>query len=187
MKTMKNQKTIPNLKKLTLSAVLIALGTAGSFLPFMTFPIGPSRCAPLQHLINVLGAILLGPGYALANAFLISVLRNLFGVGSLLAFPGSMIGAFLAGWFYRLIRRDIAALIGEWIGTGLIGSLLAYPAARYLMDMSPASTTFFMLPFALSTVAGGLIAWMILPILRKAFAVAGSSIQQASADKRRAS
>jgi len=162
------QTTSLNLKKLTLSAVLIALGTAGSFLPFMTFPIGPSRCAPLQHLINVLGAILLGPGYALANAFLISLLRNLFGVGSLLAFPGSMIGALLAGWLYRWFGRDIVAMAGEWIGTGLIGSMLAYPVARYLIGMSPASTTFFMLPFALSTLAGGLLAFLILPVLRRA-------------------
>ena len=128
---MNRRTTSLNLKKLTLSAVLIALGTAGSFLPFMTFPIGPSRCAPLQHLINVLGAILLGPGYALANAFLISLLRNVFGVGSLLAFP----------------------------------------VARHLIGMSPASTTFFMLPFALSTLAGGLIAALILPVLRRAMAL----------------
>jgi energy coupling factor transporter S component ThiW len=160
-----------DLKKLTLSAVLIALGTAGSFLPFMTFPIGPCRCAPLQHSINVIGAILLGPGYALANAFLISLLRNLFGVGSLLAFPGSMIGALLAGWLYRIFATDSAALIGEWVGTGLIGSLLAYPVARYLIDLSPASTTFFVLPFALSTLAGGLLATLILPVLRKAISL----------------
>lgn len=165
---MKPRTTSLNLKKLTLSAVLIALGTAGSFLPFMTFPIGPSRCAPLQHLINVLGAILLGPGYALANAFLISLLRNFFGVGSLLAFPGSMIGAFLAGWLYHWFGKDIAAMAGEWIGTGLIGSMMAYPVARYLIGMSPASTTFFMLPFALSTLAGGLLAFLILPVLRRA-------------------
>lgn len=168
---MKPRTTSLNLKKLTLSAVLIALGTAGSFLPFMTFPIGPSRCAPLQHLINVIGAILLGPGYALANAFLISLLRNMFGVGSLLAFPGSMIGALLAGWLYRLSGKDIGALAGEWVGTGVFGSLLAYPVARYLIGMSPASTTFFMLPFALSTLAGGLIAALILPVLRRAISL----------------
>ena len=43
----------------------------------------------------------LGPDYAVAIAFLISCLRNMFGTGSLLAFPGSMIGAFIAGMAYK--------------------------------------------------------------------------------------
>lgn len=57
-----------HLQKMVFSAMLIALGVTGSVLPFFTIPVGPSKIAPLQHLINVLGAVLLGPGYALANA-----------------------------------------------------------------------------------------------------------------------
>ena len=44
---------------------------------------------------------MLGPGYAVGIAFGSSLLRNLLGWGTLLAFPGSMFGALLAGLFYR--------------------------------------------------------------------------------------
>lgn len=159
------------LKKMVLSAVLISLGTAGSLLPFTTFPIGASRCAPLQHLINVLGAVLLGPGYAVANAFLISVMRNLLGTGTLLAFPGSMIGALLAGLVFRRFKKDYFAAIGEFIGTGLLGGLAAYPAARFLMGSAPATVTFFVVPFMLSTGVGSIIAFLLLRALRRAKAI----------------
>jgi energy coupling factor transporter S component ThiW len=61
---MKTDLQHEKLFKLVLSAAFIALGTAGSFLPFLTFPVGPSRCAPLQHLINILSAIFLEIGRA---------------------------------------------------------------------------------------------------------------------------
>ena len=77
--------------KLTLAALLVAIGTLSAHLIYI--PAGISKCFPVQHAINVLGAVILGPGYATAVAFVISCLRNMFGTGSLLAFPGSMIGA----------------------------------------------------------------------------------------------
>lgn len=79
--------------KLTLTALLVAIGTLSAHLIYI--PAGISKCFPVQHAINVLGAVILGPGYATAAAFVISCLRNMFGTGSLLAFPGSMIGACL--------------------------------------------------------------------------------------------
>ena len=88
--------------KLTLAALLVAIGTLSAHLIYI--PAGISKCFPVQHAINVLGAVILGPGYATAVAFVISCLRNMFGTGSLLAFPGSMIGACLAGLGYG--RRD---------------------------------------------------------------------------------
>ena len=84
--------------KLTLAALLVAIGTLSAHLIYI--PAGISKCFPVQHAINVLGAVILGPGYATAVAFVISCLRNMFGTGSLLAFPGSMIGACLAGLCY---------------------------------------------------------------------------------------
>ena len=75
--------------KLTLAALLVAIGTLSAHLIYI--PAGISKCFPVQHAINVLGAVILGPGYATAVAFVISCLRNMFGTGSLLAFPGSMV------------------------------------------------------------------------------------------------
>jgi|GEM_PF-159929 len=134
-----SEKARERLDKMVLSALLISLGVTGSLLPFATFLIGASRCAPLQHLINVLGAVLLGPGFAVINAFLISLLRNMLGTGTLLAFPGSMIGALLAGFLYQWFKKDGLAVLGEFVGTGLVGGLAAYPFARWLMGNTPAA------------------------------------------------
>src|SRR5690625_3051636 len=84
---------------LTTMSVFVAIGTIGSQL--LWFPAGIAKAYPVQHAINVIAAIMLGPGPAVAIAFMIGLLRNMLGIGSLLAFPGGMIGALLAGYFYQ--------------------------------------------------------------------------------------
>ncbi len=148
-----------NTKILSISALFIALGTLTSHLIYI--PVGVSKCFPVQHLINVLSAVILGPGYALWNAFAISVLRNITGVGTLLAFPGSMFGALLAGIVYQKTRNQFYTVFGEVFGTGIIGGLVAYPVARYLIGQE-AALFFFVLPFLVSTIGGSIIAYLIL-------------------------
>jgi len=142
-----------------MSALFIALGTLTSHLIFI--PVGVSKCFPVQHLINVLSAVMLGPGYALWNAFAISVLRNITGVGTLLAFPGSMFGALLAGLVYKKTKKLHYAVFGEIVGTGILGGLVAYPVARYLIGHK-AAIFFFVIPFLISTIGGSVIAYILL-------------------------
>ena len=78
--------------KLAMAGILCAVAVVGSLL---SFPVFGSKCSPVQHVVNVLGGVLLGPWYNLAIAFLAALIRNLLGLGSLLAFPGSMCGALL--------------------------------------------------------------------------------------------
>lgn len=153
-------------KQLTLSALLIAIGTLSAHVIYI--PVGVSKCFPVQHFINVLSAVLLGPAGALLNAFIISLLRNIIGTGSLLAFPGSMIGALLAGILYSKRKNINFAIAGEIIGTGLIGSLLSIPIANILMGKN-LGAAFFILPFSLSTISGSAIAYFILkvPVFKK--------------------
>lgn len=146
-------------KKLTSAALLIAIGTLSAHLIYI--PAGISKCFPVQHAINVLGAVLLGPDYAVAIAFVISCLRNMFGTGSLLAFPGSMIGALLAGLAYKQWRNLPAAMTGEIIGTGILGGLTAWLIASTLLG-SKAVAWFFIPPFLVSTIGGSIIAGLLL-------------------------
>ena len=146
-------------KKLTSAALLIAIGTLSAHLIYI--PAGVSKCFPVQHAINVLGAVLLGPDYAVAIAFVISCLRNMFGTGSLLAFPGSMIGAMLAGLAYKQWRNLPAAMTGEIIGTGILGGLTAWLIASTLLG-SKAVAWFFIPPFLVSTIGGSIIAGLLL-------------------------
>ena len=73
-----------NIKKMTLTAIFAAVAVVGSL---FSFPVFGSKCAPVQHLVNVLCAVLVGPWWGLAAAFISSLIRNLLGMGTLLAFP----------------------------------------------------------------------------------------------------
>ena len=150
-------------RKLTLAALLIAIGTLSAHLIYI--PAGVSRCFPVQHAINVIGAVLLGPGYALSIGFLIATLRNLLGTGSLLAYPGSMIGALLAGLAYARFKNVPAAMVGEIFGTGILGGLAAWVIAAFVLG-SKAAAWFFIPPFLISTIGGSVIAGMLLKVLK---------------------
>ena len=85
-------------KKLALAGVLTALAIVGSFI---SVPVAGSKCAPVQHMVNILAAVTLGPAWGVGIAFCASLLRNLLGLGSLMAFPGSMVGALCCGLVYK--------------------------------------------------------------------------------------
>lgn len=153
-----------NIKKLTLTAFLAAIAVAGSL---FSFPVLGSRCSPIQHLVNVMCAVLLGPWYGLAAAFLAALIRNILGLGTLLAFPGSMCGALLSSLLYKWIQKLPAAYVGEVVGTGIIGGVLAYPIAAVLMGNQTAALFTFVVPFLISTVVGTIMAIVITMTMQK--------------------
>lgn len=83
-------------------------------------------------MVNIICAVLLGPAYGVGAAFVASLIRNLLGLGSLMAFPGSMFGALLCGLVYEKTGNIAATLVGEVFGTAILGGLCAYPVAIYL-------------------------------------------------------
>ena len=99
------------IRPLAFTALFVALGVLLGHLVYI--PIGVAKCFPMQHAINVLLASLLGTRYAVSGAFTISLLRNLLGTGSILAFPGSLCGAFLAGWLFRRTGHIAGAVAGD--------------------------------------------------------------------------
>lgn len=154
-----------NLKKLTLAAVFTAIAVVGSL---FSFPVLGSKCAPVQHLVNIMCAVFLGPWWGVASAFAASLIRNMTGLGTLMAFPGSMCGALLSGLLYRYGKKLIFAYVGEVAGTGLIGGMLAYPVAAFLMGNSQAALFTFVVPFLISTCGGTVIAIVVMAAFVKA-------------------
>jgi len=146
-----------NTKSTLTAAMLTALAVS---LSTFAIPIGASKCFPIQHLCNVIAGVFLGPGYGVAMAFCTSLIRNLIGTGSPLAFPGSIVGAFLCGFLYQHTGKLAAAYFGEVFGTGIIGGLLCYPVATLLMGQEAALFA-YVIPFLIST-AGGTVMAMIL-------------------------
>ncbi|MGY0693469.1 energy coupling factor transporter S component ThiW [Virgibacillus sp. FSP13] len=149
---------------LTTMAVFVAIGTIGA--QILWFPAGVAKAYPVQHAVNVMAAIMLGPTPAVMVAFMIGLLRNLLGLGTLLAFPGGMIGAFLAGYLYKKFGKKLWATLGEFIGTGIIGSLFAVPFANLLMGSS-VGALFFFPSFLVSSGTGALMGWMIAVRLKQ--------------------
>ncbi len=153
-----------SVKKLSLAGILVAVGVVCSTL---SIPIGVARVFPVQHFINVLAGVVLGPVYGVSMAFVTSLLRNLLGTGSLLAFPGSMCGALLCGLLYQGSKKLMLAFVGEVVGTGILGAFLAYPIAALLLS-AKAAFYGFVLPFSISSFAGAAISMVLLLSLQKA-------------------
>lgn len=156
-----------NVRKLAVASVFCAVAVVGSL---FSFPVFGSKCAPVQHMVNILCAVLLGPGYGVAAAFASSLIRNLLGLGSLMAFPGSMVGALLCGVVYWKTKNIPATLAGEVFGTAVLGGLCAYPVAILLMGQSASQVAYYayMIPFLISTGAGAIISGAVIFSLKKA-------------------
>ena len=161
-----------SVKKLALAGMFCALCVVGSV---FSFPMFGSKCAPVQHMVNVLCAVLLGPWWGVGVAFVASLLRNLLGLGSLMAFPGSMFGALICGLVYQKTQNIPATLIGEVFGTSVLGGLTAYPVAVFLMGKSAAGLAFYayVIPFLISTAGGAVISGVLIYSLKKANILAG--------------
>ncbi len=157
-----------NVKKLALTAIFAALAVAGSTL---SFPVAGAKCAPVQHFVNIMCAVFVGPWWGVGCAFVASLIRVLTGLGSLLAFPGSMCGALLAGLLYKFFKKLPFAYIGELFGTSVIGGLLACPIGILFMNKpSTLALTTFVFPFFVSC-AGGTILAIILTVALKSAGV----------------
>ena len=155
-----------NTRKLAIAGVFCAVAVVGSL---FSFPVFGSKCSPVQHMVNILCAVLLGPGYGLSAAFAAALIRNLLGLGSLMAFPGSMFGALVCGLVYAKTRNIFGTLIGEVFGTAILGGLCAYPVAVFFMGQSAAGLAFYayIIPFLISTAAGAIISAVLIYSLQK--------------------
>lgn len=150
-------------KKIAFAGVFIALAVLGSLI---SIPIAGSKCAPVQHMINILSAVMLGPWYSVGIAFCASLLRNLLGIGSLMAFPGSMIGALCCGIAYKLTKKISITCVSEAFGTGILGGIAAYPVAKLMMGLQPEGMFIYIMPFLVSTVVGSILAFVLISSLK---------------------
>ena len=159
-----------NVKKLAVAGVLCAVAVVGSL---FSIPVFGSKCSPVQHMVNILCAVFLGPGYGLAAAFAASLIRNVLGLGSLMAFPGSMFGALLCGLVYAKTKNIFATMVGEVFGTSILGGLCAYPVAIFLMGKSAGDIAFYayIVPFLISTAVGSIIAGVLVYSLQRSGAL----------------
>jgi len=150
-------------KRLTLGAVFTALTVA---LSTFYIPIGATKVFPIQHMMNGLAGVLLGPWYAALVALATGSIRNLLGLGTLYAYPGGIPGAIVVGLVYRYLGESDYATLTEPIGTVVIGATLS---ALILAPMQGQGLTlyFFWTAFAVSSVPGSILGYIVLKSLRR--------------------
>ena len=162
---------------ITCTAMLCALSVVANV---FTIPLVPnfSKVISFTIFVTVLAGVYLGPWYSLGVAFCASLLRNIFGLGSLMAFPGSMVGAFLSGvmfhWIFKgkpLALRLPMAYVGELFGTSVIGGMLSFPIAYLIMNNTAATLFGFVFPFFASSVVGTVIAAIVVTSLKRVKAI----------------
>ena len=146
-----------NILKLSVMAFMIALGVVIS--PILRF----EGMCPMAHFINITCSVLMGPWYSLACATIIGIIRmTVMGIPPL-ALTGAVFGAFLSGVFYRLSKgKIIFAVLGEVIGTGLIGAVVSYPVMTFIWGKTGLTWLFYVPSFICGTLIGGSIAYVFL-------------------------
>lgn len=155
-----------NTRLVAQAVILAAIGVA--LAPFTSIPIGIAKINPTQHFVNVVGAVLLGPWWALAVAAVIAIIRNAMGVGTLLAFPGGMIGALLAGYIYRYTRNIYLGALGEIVGTGIIAPIVSALLVAPIFMQQTVALGLLAASFLGSTILGSVIALLALRLLNRA-------------------
>lgn len=148
-------------RKMALAGVLTALSFATSSVVVLP------NMAPFQHFFNVITAVLLGPWYAIAVAFLTGSLRMILAGRPILAIVGAVIGAGLAGFLYRWTGKYSATVIGEVIGTGVISAIVAVPLMNVLYHAHVPSLFFYIPFFMPAATFGAVLGYLFLKVTQK--------------------
>lgn len=159
---MSNQKSNAAVLRMVMLSMLVAIGVVIS--PILRV----EGMCPMAHLINITCSVFLGPWYSLLCATMIGIIRMLFMAIPPLALTGAVFGAFLSGLLYRVSGGKILfAVLGEVIGTGIIGAVASYPVMTYLVGRTGLTWMFYVPSFIGGTLIGGTIAFIFLKALTK--------------------
>jgi len=152
-----------SIRLLTYTALFAALAVLGSG---VHFPIGPTKVYPLQHTINAVAGIMIGPWFGMIASTLAGLIRLMLGTGTVFALPGGIPGVLVVGVVYHYIwRRDWAGLL-EPIGTVFIGATLsAYLVAPWVGRAG--TLYFFQTSFLVSCLPGSVVGFLLVKLLRK--------------------
>lgn len=163
---MQNKQQIENKQKILILVTLSMFVSIGVVIsPILRF----EGFAPTAHFVNVVCSVLLGPWYSLANAVITAFIRmSLLSIPPL-AITGQVFGAFLSGFLYRKTKGSIlACVIGEIMGTGIIGAIASYPVMTLIWGKGDITWYFYLPSFLIATLIGGSVAYIFLKTLQRA-------------------
>ena len=105
-----------NIKKLSISGLLCALAVVGSL---FSFPVLGSKCAPIQHMINILCAVIFGPFYGVAGT---AILGGLFAYPTAIFIMGKSMKDIV--FYTYIIPFFISTFVGSIIAGVFIYSIM---------------------------------------------------------------
>jgi energy coupling factor transporter S component ThiW len=117
-------------------------------------------------MVNGIAGVLLGPWYAALLALATGTIRNLFGLGTLYAYPGGIPGALVVGLIHRYVKNSDYVALTEPIGTVVVGATIS---ALLFAPLQGHSLTlyFFWSAFAVSSIPGAILGYLILKSIRR--------------------
>lgn len=143
-------------------AIMVAIGVVIS--PILRV----EGMCPMAHFINITVAVFMGPMYSFVCAVLIGILRMMIMGIPPLALTGAVFGAALSGIFYRISKGKLwAPVLGEIIGTGIIGAIVSYPVMELLWGKTGLTWMFYVPSFFMGTIIGGSIAYVFLLTMKR--------------------
>ena len=157
-------------RKVALAAILSAVAVVLS--PYVYFPLPLATPYPIQHMVNAIGGVLLGPWYAVAIAVAAGSIRYMLGTGTIHAFPGGVFGGLVVGLVHRYVwRKDYAALL-EPVGTVLIGAaasafIFGPLASQWGLRGRAGTFDAFVILFAPSSIPGSILGFAVLKVVRR--------------------
>ena len=154
--------------KTTQKLILLAIMIAIDFILSPLFRI--EGMAPMSSVINIIGALAMGPLYVTLMASICGILRMLLLGIPPLALTGAIFGALCAGSLAKFWpkHRFWGAALGEIVGTGIIGSLLSYPVMVWFTGQRSQLFWLVYTPrFLGATLIGSLIAGLVLSRLSR--------------------
>lgn len=155
------KKTSKTTRKMVLTAMFACLAFVLN--TFVYFP----AMAPFQHFVDVIAAVFVGPWYGFAAALICGIMRMMSG-RTIQAVVGAIFGPILGGLLYRKTKNIYLVFLGEVIGTGFCGAMVAYPLMKMFYGLD-AQSPFYYIPFYTpSAIVGAGMGVAVLLILKRA-------------------
>ena len=165
--------TFNRVHRLTVLAIMVALDV------LLTPLFRIEGMAFMSSVVNIIAGTFMTPLYAATMALIVAVIRILTQAGVASVAPLAILGAVLAAYFYRLTKKPIMSWVGEFLGTGIIGSILSAPVMNWYWTMtangdnellakaSTAQSLFLFMPrFICATLIGGALGLTVVHGLR---------------------
>lgn len=147
-------------KKLSRLAIFIALSFVLSTV--IVFP----NMAPAQHMMNVVGSMVLGPVYNAIAAFVSGLFRMALSGRAFIATSG-WVGALLSGLAYKHTKNIFWTGLSEVVGSGILSAFVYYFPMKFIYGLDLPNPGYYIPFFLPSALVGAIIGMVLLAGLRK--------------------